>query len=151
MCEGHPISEALIAPCGMNCALCSRYLAYTHHLKRSRCVGCRPRDEQCTYLFEKCGGANPDAAGEAAFCFACDRYPCPRIKRMDERYRKNYGMSVRANLERIRDVGLAQFVAEQYATHRCPTCGEVRSVHNGKCFACDPITRLVERRHWEDG
>ena len=24
----NPISEKLIAPCGMNCAICSRYLAY---------------------------------------------------------------------------------------------------------------------------
>ena len=28
----NPISEELIAPCGMNCAVCSRYLAYLNDL-----------------------------------------------------------------------------------------------------------------------
>ncbi|TAL24847.1 MAG: DUF3795 domain-containing protein [Nitrospirae bacterium] len=56
MKRASPIAETLIAPCGMNCAICSRYLAYVYNLKRSQCVGCRPRNEKCAYLFGKCRG-----------------------------------------------------------------------------------------------
>ncbi len=143
----NPISAALIAPCGMNCALCSRYLAFRHDINRSQCRGCRSRQEPCHYLFEKCTGLNHAAGGDVAFCFACAQYPCQQIKRMDARYRKNYGMSVLENLAYIQQRGLPAFIAEQYARHRCTRCGGLISVHNRKCFKCDPVTRLVEKRH----
>ncbi len=62
---------------------------------------------------------------------------------MDERYRKNFNMSIKQNLERIRTIGIRKFIREQYKNHRCPDCGGLISVHNGKCFHCDTITRLV--------
>jgi hypothetical protein len=91
----NPISEELIAPCGMNCAVCSRYLAYINDLKRSQCIGCRPRNERCTYLFEKCTGINNTSEGNTVFCFECSQYPCKQINRMDDRYRNNYKMSIK--------------------------------------------------------
>ena len=146
MRKQNPISEDLIAPCGMNCAVCSRYLAYVNNLKRSHCVGCRPRNEKCTYLFEKCAGINHGARGDAPFCFECDQYPCQHINRMDDRYRINYGMSPKDNLESVRKMGICKFIKEEYKKHGCSTCGGLISVHNGKCFECDTITRLVEKR-----
>ena len=67
--------EELIAPCGMNCAVCSRYLSYVNNLKRSHCAGCRPENKTCSYLFEKCSGINGDLKGNATanFCFECDK------------------------------------------------------------------------------
>jgi hypothetical protein len=35
------VSKELIAPCGMNCAVCSRYLSYVNNVKPSQCAGCR--------------------------------------------------------------------------------------------------------------
>ncbi len=140
------IPKELIAPCGMNCALCSRYLAYINNLKRSHCVGCRTRNTACTYLFKKCTGINQNKKGDTEFCFKCDQFPCKQLKRMDARYRKSYGMSVFENLEKIRDLGLAQFIKEQYKEHHCSKCKGLISVHNCECFECDEITRLVEKR-----
>lgn len=140
-----PISEELIAPCGMNCAICSRYLSYIHHLKRSRCAGCRSRNERCTYLFEKCTGVNHTSKNNTVFCFECDQYPCKEINRMDDRYRKNYMMSVKDNLEFIHTRGIDKFIHEQYRKYRCSRCGGLISIHNGKCFKCDQITRLIEK------
>jgi hypothetical protein len=100
------ITEELIAPCGMNCAICSRYLASINNLKRSQCVGCRSKNESCTYLFEKCTGVNNTAQDNAVF-FECDQYPCKHINRMDDRYRKNYLMSVKDNLDCIKKNGSA--------------------------------------------
>ena len=142
-----PSPQDLIAPCGMNCAVCSRYLSHLNGLKRSQCPGCRPGNKNCTYLFAKCSGINHARKGNkgAAFCFACEQYPCKQIDRMDDRYRRNYGMSVKDNLERIRKKGAEQFAREQNEIYRCPTCGGLISIHNGRCFSCDTVTRLVEK------
>ena len=142
-----PHPEDLIAPCGMNCAICSRYLSYVNNLKRSQCPGCRPGNKNCTYLFGKCSGINSQLKGNSAarFCFECGKYPCRQINRMDARYRSNYGASVKDNLERIRKIGAGQFAKEQYEKYRCPKCGGLISLHNRKCFHCDTVTRLVER------
>ena len=145
----NPISEELIAPCGMNCAICSRYLAYLNKLNRSQCVGCRPGKKQCTYLFEKCTGINHSAKGDVSFCFECDQYPCKQINRVDARYRKNYSMSMKENLACIQKKGMGKYLKEQYSKYRCSKCGELLSIHNRKCFKCDTITRLVEKQDIE--
>jgi hypothetical protein len=46
------IREKLIAPCGMNCGICSGYLASKYDIeskgiKMPYCIGCRPRDKKC--------------------------------------------------------------------------------------------------------
>jgi hypothetical protein len=129
----------------MNCALCSRYLAYVHDLERAHCIGCRPRRKSCTYLFGKCSGVNHAAKGTAVFCFECSLYPCAQIERMDARYRKYYQMSVKDNLEQIRQQGLGKFIEAQYEKHHCSRCGGLISVHNRKCFTCHRVTRLIEK------
>jgi hypothetical protein len=139
------ISEELIAPCGMNCAVCSRRLSYINNLKRSQCVGCRPRNKRCEYLFGKCTGINHAAKGNAAFCFKCSLYPCKQIDRMDDRYVKNFKMSIRDNLEFIKKKGIGKFVNEQYKKYRCSRCNGLISIHNKKCFKCDAITKLVDK------
>lgn len=142
-----PPSETLIAPCGLNCAACSKYLAYRHNLTRSQCRGCRPENKKCSYLFEKCSGINRSQPGTAAsrFCFECDQYPCDQINRMDRRYRSSFGVSVRDNLDVIQKRGAAVFVEEQSEKYRCSRCENTISIHNRKCFSCDEITRLVEK------
>ena len=145
MKNSNPIAKELIAPCGMNCGICSRYLAYVNNLKKSQCAGCRPGNKRCDYLFAQCDGINHAAKGHARFCYECGHYPCKHIDRMDKRYRTNYGMSVKENLEYIKNRGIAEFVREQYQKYQCSKCGGLISIHNKKCFKCDTITRLVEK------
>ena len=142
-----PITEELIAPCGMNCAICSRYLAYVNNLNKSQCAGCRPSNKKCSYLFDKCTGINSVLEGNATakFCFECDQFPCKEINRMDKRYRNNYKMSVKKNLQRIKENGTAEIVKSQYKKYHCPKCGGLISIHNRKCFKCEEITRLIEK------
>lgn len=130
----------------MNCSICSRYRAYVNNFRKSQCRGCRQENRTCTYLFEKCTGVNNDRhTGNAAFCFECEQYPCKQIDRMDARYRKNYGMSVRDNLESIRTIGIDAFIENQNEKYQCSKCDELISVHNRKCFKCDRVTKLVEK------
>lgn len=141
------IKKELIAPCGMNCAICSKYLAYVNKLNKSQCSGCRPSDKKCTYLFKKCSGINSFLKGNATanFCFECDLYPCKEIDRMDKRYKNNYHMSVKENLDTIRNSGIANLIEDQFKKYRCPKCTGLISIHNKKCFKCYPITKLVEK------
>lgn len=143
------IDDKLVAPCGMFCGVCSSYLSCVNDLKRSKCAGCRTTDKQCDYLFEKCSGINHGIKGtsDAPFCYECEQFPCKEIKRMDKRYRENYGISVISNLEAIRDKGLSQFIADQKEEHQCSSCKEMKSVHNGRCFRCETITKLVDKEN----
>ena len=133
----------------MNCAICSRDLADVNNLKRSQCSGCWPGNKKCSYLFEKCSGINRSEKGNATarFCFECDQYPCKQMNRMDDRYRRNYGMSVKDNLESIQKIGVEKVAKDLRQKYRCPKCGGVISVHNRKCFKCDSITSLVKKRN----
>ena len=139
------IDEELIAPCGMNCAICSKYLSFRNHLKKSKCIGCRLRKEECSYLFGKCDGKNHGFKEGFCFCFECEQYPCKELKRVDTRYKKNYRMSVIENLEYIQKKGIQKFVESQFEKYSCGKCGELISIHNRRCFKCEKITKLVEK------
>lgn len=139
------VTGEMIAPCGMNCALCCRYQALVNGLKRSHCTGCRPRKTKCTYLFKNCAGPKKHAGGKTGYCFECGEYPCKRIRHMDKRYRTSYRMSVIENLDEIKKLGMKKFLKRQNKKHRCRKCGGLVCVHNGKCFHCEEITRLVEK------
>ncbi len=147
MKEMNTILNDHIAPCGMNCAICSKYLAYVNNLKRSQCAGCRTGHGKCTYLFAKCAGANKDSTNSRVFCFECEKYPCRQIHRMDKRYKKKYHYSVVENLTTIKKRGIDTFIKEQYEKYHCSECNELISIHNGKCFKCDTITKLVDKKN----
>lgn len=133
------MEEKLIAPCGMNCALCVNYLAFKNDLKkkgftRSYCVGCRPRGKNCTFLKGRCDKLGE---GQVNYCFECADYPCVRLKALDRRYRTKYRMSMIQNLEQIRTKGVEPFLAAQAEQWRCSRCGGNISCHIGLCLACD--------------
>jgi hypothetical protein len=130
---------ALIAPCGMNCALCSGYLALKNDLKGKgirmiHCVGCRPRDKKCAFLKKQCSKLSK---GEVTFCFECESFPCNRLRTIDERYRSRYRMSMIENLQSIREHGIEKFLEEQEKSWKCQKCGEMICCHNGLCFNFD--------------
>ncbi len=127
----------------MNCAVCSRYLAFINKIPLKKgiiyCEGCRPADRRCAMIKKRCKDVLRLDEGEVDYCCDCDDYPCESLSRLDKRYRENYGMSMIDNLEQIRSIGLAEFIAEQSEKYRCPRCGGLISVHNKKCFKCDKI------------
>ena len=72
----------LVAPCGMDCGVCSHYLAYdgkmpgrTGHV--IHCAGCRPRGKECGFLKGSCQRL---AREEVEFCFQCDIGNLERIR-----------------------------------------------------------------------
>ncbi|HEY48988.1 MAG TPA: DUF3795 domain-containing protein [Dehalococcoidia bacterium] len=134
-------TEELIAPCEMNCGICSSYLAYSKNILKKRgailhCAGCIPRDKRCAYIRKICINLRND---RIRFCYECYDFPCDRLRELDKRYRKNYGMSMVENLEFIRDNGIGKFLVKQEERYKCLKCGGVVCVHNGKCYDCERI------------
>jgi hypothetical protein len=149
------MQEILIAPCGMNCALCSSYLAREYDLKtqgifRSYCAGCRPRGKNCAFMKKSCELLGK---GLVKYCYECAEYPCRRLKHLDKRYRTFYHMSMIANLEYIKEHGMEMFLEKQEEKWRCPKCGGTVSCHGGLCFSCQ-VEKLKSRGKgrykWED-
>ena len=127
----------LIAPCGMDCGLCS------HHLRtKDRCAGCTTGDPAMPKYCTVCRIRNCDelARTGARFCStACARFPCLRLRRLDARYRGRYGMSMIANLRSIEEGGVDAFVESERARWTCPQCGGVVCIHTPQCVYCGHI------------
>ena len=132
--------KELIAPCGMNCGVCSSYLAMqidlnTKGFRRTYCAGCLPRGKNCAFMKAHC-----DLVGKGLvrFCYECSDFPCRRLKALDKRYRTKYHMSMIENLVFIKEHGIEDFLEKETEKWKCSECGEVISCHNGVCFRCHP-------------
>lgn len=140
------MKKELVAPCGINCALCGRYLAgkydvWSKGIKIPYCEGCRPRNWACATLKKRCSLI---MNGEIQFCYECDRFPCSNLERLDRSYSKFFGISLIDNLKSIKKDGMASFLRAQRKGSKCPRCGGVICVHNKKCFNCD-IARMKKK------
>lgn len=127
----------LIAPCGMNCGICKNYLAFSRGIPTKRgkinhCSGCKIRAKNC-YIKRSCVKLSK---GKVKYCFECDEMPCKNLQHLDKRYRENYNMSMVENLKEIKLHGMNNFLLRQQAKYECPSCGDVLSVHDGKCYLC---------------
>ncbi len=146
--------EELIAPCGMNCGICSGYLASKYDVKNKGikmpyCIGCRPRDKKCAFLKKRCDLL---LQGKVQYCYECDDFPCLRLQHIDERYRSNFKMSMIENLEFIKDKGVTIFLEQEVDKWKCPKCGAEICCHNGICFNCglDKLKNNKKKYRWED-
>ncbi|MGZ7122412.1 MAG: DUF3795 domain-containing protein [Halobacteriota archaeon] len=143
----------LIAPCGINCSVCSRYLARKYDLHREGlripyCEGCRPRDKKCAFQ-KRCDLLRENKVG---FCYECSSFPCGNLEPLDARYQKHYHLSVIENLTFIKKHSLTVFMERENAKWRCMLCGAVRCCHNGICYNCS-VNRLLTRKklhRWDD-
>jgi len=148
------MDEALIAPCGMNCGVCSGYLALEHDVRSQGirmpyCGGCRPRDKKCAFLKKRCSLL---LNGEVKYCYECKDFPCRELIHIDRRYRNLYRMSMIENLEFIRENGIGELLEKEEERWRCPRCGGVICCHNGICFDCglDELRTRKKLYRWED-
>ncbi len=144
----------LVAPCGMNCNVCSGYLAIQHDVKSkgirmSYCTGCRPRDKKCAFLKKRCSRLLNHTV---QFCYECPEYPCENLRHIDTRYQTFFRMSLLENLIYIKKNGMEKFLKTQEEKWRCPSCGGALCCHNGLCFHCNIETLKTKKKlyRWED-
>ncbi len=145
--------EELIAPCGMNCALCSGYLAKKNNVKEKGikmpyCGGCRPRDKKCAFLKKRCPLL---LENKVKYCYQCEEFPCHELKTIDKRYREQYRMSMIDNLNFIKEEGVDKFLLSEKKKWQCPECGKFICCHNGLCFTCDlkKLSTIENKYRWE--
>jgi hypothetical protein len=127
------MKSSLIAVCGMNCGICRAYLR-----EKKKCPGCRGSNENKSFSCVNCKILNCNELNKnnVKFCFACDKFPCERIKHMDKRYRTKYNMSTIENLENIKKFGIREFVKNEKIRWTCSQCGGTICVHQGFCYTC---------------
>lgn len=123
----------MIAPCGMNCALC-----LGHQRDKKQCPGCRGEDTLKSKSRINCIIINCEKrkGKKADYCYVCDTFPCARLKALDKRYRTNYNMSMLENLENIKNHGVDMFVESEMIRWKCDKCGGLLCVHRDECRMC---------------
>ena len=147
------MKKELIAPCGMNCAVCSAYLARENDLKkkginRVYCEGCVPRGKNCLHMGDVCEKLGK---GLVRFCYECEDFPCKRLKALDKRYRTKYRLSMIENLRYISEQGMESFLEKETEKWKCPHCGEgARCCHIGLCFSCQ-VDQFKQNRKYRWG
>jgi len=149
-----PMNERLVAPCGINCAVCACYLALVHGawekgIKIPQCAGCIPRQKKCANLMKRCPLIGK---GRIRFCHECAKFPCSSLEGLDGRYRSRYRTSPVNNLRTIKERGMRSFLASQRRKWRCRRCGGLISCHNGLCFSCDreALRKKKKKYSWDD-
>ena len=147
------MKESLIAPCGMNCALCIAYQFREKDLNkngfhRKYCPGCIPRGENCLHMGDVCELMKN---GKVRFCFECSSFPCKRLKALDKRYRAKYHMSMMENLNYIKEHGMEKFLKKEQDKWSCTDCGENICCHNGLCLGCNfEKLRQNKKYRWDE-
>lgn len=71
--------------------------------------------------------------------------PCANLDRVDRRYRKRYDVSLVGNLGELERNGMKGFIEAQGAKYKCPACGDVICVHDGKCYVCNYVAVQPEK------
>ncbi len=130
------INAGMIAPCGLDCAICKRALAET-----DPCPGCLGPDEhKPEFCAKRCGIILCGKRRENGyrFCDECPDYPCGDVLEKENRYTSAYPLyeSPKKNLQAIREKGMEAFIADERNQWTCGECGHVVSVHTGVCSGC---------------
>jgi hypothetical protein len=126
-------SEMLIAPCGLNCAVC-----HAHLRAKNTCPGCRAEDalKPRTRVICKIKTCEKMQQYGFEYCFECDEFPCGVVKHLDKRYSLKYGTSVIDNLSQIRASGIPSFLMSEEKKWTCPGCGSLLCMHEPQCLSC---------------
>jgi hypothetical protein len=130
--------EDLIAHCGIFCGACRTYLLEKKDLFEEKgykrgCKGCIIRNKNCAFLKKKCPYINKKLV---RFCYECDDFPCENLEILDEKYRRQYNVSLIKNLNRLKEIGTKKWLEEQIKLYTCPKCGGEICVHDAECFDC---------------
>jgi hypothetical protein len=130
MAAKNPFRTTLIAPCGMDCAICSAFLR-----EKNRCGGCNGPDKLCSI---HCTISSCERV-RGRYRHACDNFPCRRLKQLDARYRTKYHMSMLDKLAAIQKDGIRAFVKSERERWTCTACGGTMDVHHCRCSSCGKI------------
>lgn len=125
-------SAMILAPCGVICDLCIGY-----QRKKNRCVGCNAEGNKPNHCVACSIKDCPEKHGDSsALCSACAKYPCRRIKDLNNRYEAKYAESLIGNFKLLEELGMDGFLERSRQRYACPACGALLCVHADACQAC---------------
>ncbi len=125
------LKTSLIAPCGIDCGVCMARLR-----EKNPCLGCRDIEKKPyvrTCVLRTCAERKGDS------CVACPKPYCPRLRRLDKRYREHYGTSPIANIAFMKANGKRAFVENEKTKWACRRCGSLLSMHRAACPRCGAV------------
>jgi hypothetical protein len=140
--------HVLLAACGLYCGACYHYRAsfyesgrlFEEAARRGRdpegftCRGCR---SDTLYIHPGCAQCEIRACADGKgilHCGLCAEFPCERIKAFQSDGRVHH-RDILIELERLREKGADQWMAEQAQRWRCE-CGESYSWYEETCHNC---------------
>lgn len=129
--------ENMIAPCGLNCSICSQALR-----KENPCTGCLgPNETKSEYCATMCKIAACETRKKLPdnFCDLCPQYPCKEMVEKEIWYANTYPMteSLMGNLAFIRKEGMTNFLKREQERWTCHKCNGIICVHTGICSCCE--------------
>lgn len=132
------IDNNLAAPCGIYCGACRQYLLWKKDLLEERgyklgCKGCRIRNKNCAFIRRDCSQLTKK---QLEYCHECEKFPCGKLERLDALYQERYSVNLVANLERIKEIGVENWLLEQKNLYTCPDCGGEICIHDAECYDC---------------
>lgn len=133
------IDDIMLAPCGMNCAVCYKHVGNHKHSKP--CGGCLNGDLDKPEHCRKCRIKSCAQEKGYAHCFACTDFPCKLIKNLEKSYNKRYRTSLVENGRSAQEKGVTAFLKQDRKKWTCPSCGGAFSLHDGACSDCGNVDR----------
>lgn len=133
------IEDIMLAPCGMNCAVCYKHVGIRKHSKP--CEGCLKSD---TGKPEHCRTCNIKSCAQGkgfVHCFECVDFPCKLIKNLEKSYIKRYSASLIENSQTAKEKGISVFLENDRHKWTCAVCGGAFSLHDGVCSECNGSKR----------
>lgn len=136
------MKQSLIAPCGINCAVCLGYMR-----DKNKCDGCFTDSPDKPHHCHICTIKSCEwlAKGKTKYCSGCEKFPCKRIKELDKRYKMKYGISPLENLADIKKEGIRKFTASEKTKWVCPQCGHTLCVHRERCTVCRYLREFYKK------
>lgn len=125
------IDPSLLAPCGLNCGVCSRF-----QNRKNPCPGCRARLNEPDVYRRKCVMRACTAVKGIDHCGQCGSAPCKRLKAFEKRYSEGYGISPLSDARFAANAGTTALLERHRQTYTCPDCGGVIDLHYGRCSGC---------------
>ncbi len=106
----------LIAPCGMNCAICLAFLR-----EKNRCDGCWSPERKCNKncTIRSC------IHRKGKYCFDCDSFPCKKLQQFEFTVPKKFTLTLSENLHIIKIRGIHNFIKTEKNRYKCSKCGGI--------------------------
>ena len=126
------IDEYYFAPCGVNCFVC-----YVHLKNKKPCNGCYGKDDNKPERCKQCKIKQCVISRKITYCFECNEFPCKSIKNLEKSYISRYFVSLLDNSQKVKDIGLIEFLANEKNKWNCSVCGGVITQHGNYCSECE--------------